>query len=107
MTRETFVSHIANHPKLVFFKPQEGDNYFIQNFRNDRFEVPASDYEESSWEHLEMVLLGQRRPDCMHHITRIVGYYSMLHAWNKSKLAELNDRHKGNYGLPEAGIQPS
>jgi len=29
--------------------------------------------------------------------TRIVGYYSRVGNWNKSKLAELKDRSKGNY----------
>jgi len=30
-------------------------------------------------------------------VTRIVGYYSKIENWNKSKRGELNDRHKGNY----------
>ncbi|WKZ15423.1 MAG: hypothetical protein QY317_16125 [Candidatus Jettenia caeni] len=30
-------------------------------------------------------------------VTRIVGYYSRVQNWNKSKVGELNDRHKGNY----------
>jgi ribonucleoside-triphosphate reductase len=33
-------------------------------------------------------------------LTRIVGYFSKLSNWNKSKLAELGDRHRGSY-LPE------
>ena len=31
-------------------------------------------------------------------IARIVGYYSRIKNWNKSKLGELKDRQKGNYG---------
>ena len=34
-------------------------------------------------------------------ITRIVGYYSRVNNWNKSKRAELVDRHKGSYKLSE------
>jgi ribonucleoside-triphosphate reductase len=30
-------------------------------------------------------------------VTRIVGYYSRISNWNKSKLAELEDRHRGDY----------
>jgi ribonucleoside-triphosphate reductase (formate) len=30
-------------------------------------------------------------------ITRIVGYFSRVNNWNRSKLGELVDRHKGNY----------
>lgn len=32
-------------------------------------------------------------------VTRIVGYYSRIQNWNKSKIGELQDRHKGNYGV--------
>lgn len=32
-------------------------------------------------------------------ITRIVGYYSRIDNWNKSKLGELKDRQKGNYSV--------
>ena len=35
----------------------------------------------------------------VHHMTRIVGYYSRVENWNKSKKAELNDRQKGNYKI--------
>lgn len=31
-------------------------------------------------------------------ITRIVGYYSRVQNWNKSKVGELRDRQKGQYG---------
>ncbi len=33
----------------------------------------------------------------VHGITRIVGYMSRTSNWNKSKIGELNDRHRGNY----------
>lgn len=32
-------------------------------------------------------------------VTRIVGYYSRIPNWNKSKIGELKDRHKGNYSI--------
>lgn len=32
-------------------------------------------------------------------VTRIVGYYSRVSNWNKSKIGELRDRHEGNYKL--------
>jgi len=34
-------------------------------------------------------------------ITRIVGYYSRINNWNKSKISELADRHKGNYSVSD------
>lgn len=33
-------------------------------------------------------------------ITRIVGYFSRINNWNKSKLGELKDRHRGDYRVP-------
>ena len=38
-------------------------------------------------------------------ITRIVGYFSRINNWNKSKIGELKDRHRGNYSL--TGAAPS
>ncbi|MDD4028197.1 MAG: anaerobic ribonucleoside-triphosphate reductase [Caldisericia bacterium] len=32
-------------------------------------------------------------------ISRIVGYFSVINNWNKSKIEELNARHAGNYGV--------
>ena len=33
----------------------------------------------------------------LHGVTRIVGYYSRINNWNKSKIGELRDRHLGDY----------
>jgi len=33
------------------------------------------------------------------HMTRIVGYFSNTKNWNQSKIGELKDRHKGDYGV--------
>lgn len=35
----------------------------------------------------------------LYGVTRIVGYYSRISNWNKSKLGELQDRHRGNYSV--------
>jgi ribonucleoside-triphosphate reductase len=32
-------------------------------------------------------------------VTRIVGYYSRINNWNKSKIGELHDRHRGDYSV--------
>ena len=44
-------------------------------------------------------------PDCgsenVFGITRIVGYFSTINNWNKSKQAELKRRQKGNYWVNE------
>lgn len=33
----------------------------------------------------------------LYQISRIVGYLSRINCWNKSKIAELRDRRRGNY----------
>ena len=45
-------------------------------------------------------------PD-VYGLTRIVGYYSRITNWNKSKIGELRDRHNGIYAVPGAElVQP-
>ena len=41
-------------------------------------------------------------------ITRIVGYYSRINNWNKSKVGELKDRHRGDYRVAasESDVAP-
>jgi len=65
------------------------------------FSLAVTTVIEHPWKQIFGVLTGQRSPRIMTHITRIVGYYSQLHNWNKSKLAELKDRQRGHYILPE------
>jgi len=64
-------------------------------------ELPIAEIGKHRWEDLEAVFLGKREANIMRHVTRIVGYYSELRNWNASKLAELDDRHAGQYGVPE------
>ena len=33
------------------------------------------------------------------YVTRVVGYYSKVQNWNRSKVGELRDRHKGEYAV--------
>ncbi len=45
------------------------------------------------------VIQNNRVPIVLNGITRIVGYYSRVNNWNKSKVGELRDRANGSYGL--------
>ena len=45
------------------------------------------------------VIQNDRASIVLNGITRIVGYYSRVNNWNKSKVGELRDRAKGSYGL--------
>lgn len=70
-------------------------------------EVEISAIRDNVWETLLDILLGQRTGKIMKHVTRIVGYYSELQNWNPSKIAELHDRHHGEYLVPEAPATPA
>ena len=45
------------------------------------------------------ILKGDKSPVALEGVTRIVGYYSRVNNWNKSKIGELRDRGNGRYGL--------
>ena len=44
-------------------------------------------------------ILGIRGTIVCQGVTRIVGYYSRVNNWNKSKVGELRDRNQQNYAL--------
>jgi hypothetical protein len=64
--------------------------------------IPRAAIEKTDWKTLEEVLVGQRDPEVLYHMTRIVGYYSRVENWNNSKLGEMKARIKGSYGLEGA-----
>ena len=64
------------------------------------WEVTISSILSHPWEELEGVLLGRRSAGILTHVARIVGYYSFTRNWNGSKIKELDDRHQGNYNVP-------
>jgi hypothetical protein len=52
------------------------------------------------------VIAREDVPIKLNGVTRIVGYYSRTHNWNKSKIGELRDRAKGQYACHvEVGFQ--
>ncbi|HUW33218.1 MAG TPA: hypothetical protein VM223_16540 [Planctomycetota bacterium] len=62
-----------------------------------RFSIPA--ILENDWPMLRDIALGRKSIQPLYHVTRIVGYYSRIENWNKSKIGELVDRRHGNYAL--------
>jgi hypothetical protein len=67
------------------------------------FAMGLDTIKQHSWSELRPMLAGYRSAKVMTHVTRIVGYYSQLNNWNRSKKQELLDRHIGNYILPGDG----
>ncbi len=63
--------------------------------------LPIAAIEEADWKDIEDVLVCNREPIALQHMTRVVGYYSRIDNWNKSKLGELKDRQAGTYAIVE------
>ena len=101
MDPREFYQNVHEHEDLEWVGVS-GEEVIVKNKQTAHrfaFEPPA--IRENPWSELLDVLLGKRLPNVMGHYSRIVGYYANLRNWNRSKIAELNDRHKGNYVLPE------
>lgn len=107
MDGHDFYARICNHGGFEWLgvrdgKTPENDEVLVQYKKTRaKFAVAVSAILDNSWDTLLEVLSGKRSPRVMTHLTRIVGYYSQLHNWNRSKLAELRDRQKGDYGIQD------
>ena len=62
--------------------------------------VDLSVFADATEEEFAAIIEGEREPDPIYYMTRIVGYYSRTTNWNASKLAEREDRRRGDYALP-------
>jgi len=102
-----FYSNIQSSENLEWLGAKKGatsadDVAIVANTHvHTKFAIPIAALKHTPWDQLEAVLLHKRDAKLMTHITRIVGYYSQLQNWNASKLAELKDRHKGSYVVPD------
>ena len=82
-------------------EPQK-DHIVIEDSRTGyRTQLPVSAVMQHDWPTLRSVILGEREPNVLNHMTRIVGYYSRIENWNKSKIGELQDRKAGSYILAD------
>jgi hypothetical protein len=108
MEGRDFFSRVEGHPELVWLGARagatpDGDVVLGGGWGGGPVRaIAVSEVLGHPWEELERVLTGAREPRVMTHITRIVGYFSQVHNWNRSKLAELSDRHRGDYAVSEA-----
>ena len=112
MNGRDFFDGVAAHDELNWLGAKTNDDgvdcvYVAHKRLGSKTEIPIAEVIASAAQDLIDVLLGRRDAKVMRHVTRIVGYYSELQNWNGSKLAELADRHKGEYGLPEQPAAPA
>jgi len=86
---------IANNYEWQKGEYNGNEGYFIRCRRlGTKVHVTEEAIEANKWERLDR---GVVQGKDVYHVTRIVGYYSRIHNWNKSKLGELADRHRGEY----------
>lgn len=106
MQLDTFFDAIENHDRLAGYSidldSKEGC-ITVEDTKSGLVTVlPAEAIEKAEWSLLEDILIGNREPEVLYHMTRVVGYYSRVENWNKSKIGELKDRHRGTYALADA-----
>jgi len=98
-----FFEKVESDPELkgiaVCTKNESEDSALIVEHLPSGYQtkLPFSSVEEGDWRDLRGVVAGQREPNVLYHMARIVGYYSRVQNWNRSKLGELRDRHQGTY----------
>ena len=89
---------------LGFIEGRNGDEdeVVIQDARSGvKRAIKFRSVAECEWEDLLALIQGRRNNVVMIHMSRVVGYYGQIQNWNRSKVAELRDRQKGNYSVPD------
>lgn len=108
MDGHDFWNAVAAHPELeiidiVECEDRARDHVVILHVPTERaYALEITSILQAKWSLLVEVLTWRREPRVLTHVARIVGYFSFLQSWNRSKLAELRDRHKGEYALPKS-----
>ena len=102
-----FASTLSTHSDLYIEHTDvcedTGKMSFIITHKTDdrlRHIVLSEAIENHEWVILEAILLGQRVARELRHMSRIVGYFSRIENWNKSKIGELRARQAGTYAIP-------
>ena len=110
------VAHIEADERLVIH-----DSVLAEDIKDDAlivlchestraFSIQVNKMTDAAWSDYIDMFLGKRYPDVMTWVSRVVGYFSFVKAqiqgtlWNRSKIAELADRQKGNYDVPDGKV---
>jgi hypothetical protein len=111
MQGREFFDEVMSHDEVEWLgvsetSSGEGEALVCHKETGIKHAVTVSSILDHTWQELEAVLTGKREARVMVHLTRIVGYYSRVQNWNRSKLAELDDRHAGAYSILEKVAAP-
>ncbi len=74
------------------------DTSLEEGYYGKYIEIPLEELKKPLNQLMDVLYL-RRKDVCLDGITRIVGYYSRVTNWNKSKVGELRDRGFGVYKL--------
>ncbi len=111
MDGRVFFDRVAAHDGLEWLGVRRGADaasdevYVGYGQTGAKFAVPVEAILTGEWDELEAVLAGKRPGRVLSHLTRIVGYFSQVHNWNRSKHAELRDRQSGSYVVAEVAVR--
>jgi hypothetical protein len=113
LTAETeadrFQDMIAGHPDLrvVAVDSETQSVTFLRKGTNTAMEIARlpEQLARHGAEVILAILEGRALSGQIEHITRIVGYFSRVRDWNRSKLAELRDRQKTPHRVPAGNYQ--
>ncbi|MCK4532911.1 hypothetical protein KAU39_03930 [bacterium] len=98
MKVEGFINACVENGYHWYQGEHEGkDGYFVGSKELNtvaHFLVEA--IQQNEWPILENQITQGKK---VHHVSRVVGYFSRIENWNKSKHGELKDRNKGDYGI--------
>ena len=101
MTVTDFYNKIEKHEELEGMGINEENAEVIVKHKVSgvKTRLALETINDHDWDLIEEVLTCKRDAHSLTHMSRVVGYYSMINNWNKSKLGELKDRQKGNYAV--------
>ncbi len=99
MTLDDFFDAVEQHPDLEGVGVEGTALLVGYKPRCVKTRLEAQAVRDYSWEELEPVLTGKKEAHQLNHVTRVVGYFSRIENWNKSRQGELKDRHNGNYAI--------
>jgi hypothetical protein len=100
-----FFDRVEAHPDLegLGIEEAEGDKGPAAHVRHvpsgGKFRVELSAIADQDWDTLLSIFQGRRQPRVLSHMTRVVGYFSKIENWNRSKVGELKGRQCGDYSL--------
>jgi hypothetical protein len=105
-----FEVNMADRFRLDGTVVEDGKEIFVirdYKYKEDSQEshvfIPVSEVCDKPVDQIMKCLHNDRKSVVCDQVTRIVGYYSRVGNWNKSKVGELRDRQNGRYG--QAGFK--